>query len=134
MKRKANINCSQVSLLWEAEYQFNLEKDVQTHIFSTRVLGYFDRNHALDEDQYWGEGKIRDHVHTAKERRVVRSVDTHPCVPSTVGIGTWARKGRRAAKFSSLKPVCTNHEYRHIRNKHLQRQGHQRRQQKFFPC
>lgn len=93
-------------MLWEVEYQFNPEKEVQTHIFSTRVLGYFDiRNHALDEDQYWGKGKIRDNLHAAEERRVVRSVDRYVCAPPNVGVGMWARKGRRAAKFSSLKPL-----------------------------
>lgn len=60
-------------MLWEAEYQCDLEKEVQTHIFSARVLGCFDsRNYALDACQYWGEEKIRGNAHAAKERRGTR--------------------------------------------------------------
>lgn len=52
-----------------------------------------------------GEGKISDNARAAEERRVVRGVDTHGCALANRGVVTWERKGRRAAKFSSLKPV-----------------------------
>lgn len=52
-----------------------------------------------------GEGKIRDNAHAAEERRAVRGVDTRGCAPANRGVETWERRGRRAAKFSSLKPV-----------------------------
>lgn len=51
-----------------------------------------------------GEGKLRDNAHAAEERRVVKGVDTCGCALAN-GVDMWERKGRRAAKFSSLKPV-----------------------------
>lgn len=52
-----------------------------------------------------GEGKLRDNTHAAQERRVVNGVDTRGCALANRGVDMWERKGRRAAKFSSLKPV-----------------------------
>lgn len=38
-------------MVWEAEHQFNLEREGQTHIFPTRVSGCVDvRNHQVNMD------------------------------------------------------------------------------------
>lgn len=86
-------------MLWEAEYQFNLEREVQTHIFSTSVSGCVDiRNHVLGEHGHEG-GELGGGALTASGRREVE-VSAHMCVRHlTWGCG----EGRRVQPEESCK-------------------------------